>query len=248
MIKTKIEIQKSFWEAFLYFLRALRYEKLNFILEDLSIPQFLIKKIYLVPTSRKEVAESWQAPLLFIISLGLFACYWLVFYKDILRVLKLLRSEREFFFDILQKIPKYSHCDWNYKKIFMYPVVGKWAAARFEKLYVGITPASLSNNKSREIIIHEFIHINASEQNKEKMRNQLANWDLADELAVVITTRIIQKDVLNTPTHDLQTLPIPLGDIVSEEKLASLEKVASRGISFVNLLIYCDRTLSGKTL
>ena len=244
----KIEIQKSFGEAFLYFLRALRCKKLNFILEDFPIPQFLLKNSYLIPTSKKEMIESWQTPLLFIVAFGLFSYYWLVFYKNILRVLKSLRSEKELLSNISLKIPQYTHCEWNYEKISIYPVVGKWAAARFDKVYIGITPVSLSDHESRGIIIHELIHMNTHEQSKNRMGNQLVNLDLADELAAIITTRIIQKNVLDRPAHDLQALTNPLGNIISEEELTSLEKVAARGISFANLLIYCDRTLSNKVL
>lgn len=248
MEKINIKIQKSFWEAFLYFLRALRYEKLNFILEDLPIPQALDRKRYLVPTSNKEAVKSWQAFYLFIISFGLFTYYWIVFRNDVAHILKSLLREKEFINKIAQEIPKYSSCKWNYKEIVIYPVVGKWAAARFGKLYIGIAPISLLDERKREIIIHELIHINASEQSKKEIESQLKNWDLADELATVVITRVMQKEVLHTPTHKLQELPSPLGEIGIEKELESLEKVAARKVSFCNLLIYCDKVLSKRIL
>lgn len=246
MIGIKIEIQKKFWEAFLYFLRALRYEKLNFTLEDISVPQFLIKKSYLVPTSKKEVKMSWQTPLLFIAAFGLFSYYWLVFYKNILHVLKLLRAEREFLVNITLEIPKYTHYNWDYEKILVYPFIGKWAAERLGKVYLGITPISLSDYERRWIIVHELVHINTSKGDRMEIGNQLVNLDLADELAVVVITRMIQKDAFNVSADDLQVLTNPLGDMISEEELASLETIAARRISFPNLLIYCDKMLSDK--
>ncbi len=244
MSELKVEIRKSFYEAFVYFLRALRYERLNFIVEDIPIPVFIAKNNYLVPTSWKEATASFKAPFLLMATFLSFAYYWIVFSRDVTRVLGILRHESRFIADMARKIPDYTHCEWEYSKVSMYPVIGKWAASRFDKLYVGITPVSISDHERRWIIVHELIHMNVHGVDRKGLGAQSTDWNLVDELAVVVVTRSIQKDVPGIQPNDLQALTIPLRDIISEKDLVSLEAVAKRGASFRNILTYCGELLS----
>ncbi len=242
-MKLEIKIKVSFSEAFGYFLRALRYDNLNFLIEDFALPKLLSKKKYLTPTSLSEFKESSFSFVVFPIAFLTFIYYWFIFSKNIKKIAGWLKDNNRIISQAAVKIPDYTKYAWSQDEIKIYPAVGEWAATHNGKIYVGIRPSSFIDNPNIDIIIHEIIHANASEKARKEIGSQLLNWDLADELAAVILTRRVQKELFNSSNDKLQPLPIPFRNMKLENKLQSLQNIAARGISFANLLIYCDKEL-----
>lgn len=240
-----IRIQKSFGKAFGYFLRALRFHELNFLLEDFSLPKTLKKNGYRIPVEIKEI-RGIPSFFLFLFSFLVFSFLWIRFGKDVHNIFSWLKNEREMLEDIAKKIPDFSKVQWNQHVVRIYPVIGGWAGSRHGEVYIGIKPEDeFLKKRPIDVVIHELIHINASEKGRERTEHIIQNWDLADELAAVVLTRKIQRDILGASDSQLQPLPIPLRDFGVEKHLNELEKIAGYA-SFASLLIHCSHIISKK--
>lgn len=243
-----IHVKKNLIGEFGYFLRALHYLNLHFLLEPLSFPQWFLRRRHEMPISLTQAIRSPKASILYIFAFFAFIINQLKYFTEIKVVQGELESEIATFKKIVEAIPQYTDVAWELKNILIRPTIGAWAASRFDQIYVGTYPFSNEPNKILEIIIHELIHINASKKVKEEIGNQLPNLELVDELATVLFTRRIQREFFNTSVDKLQPLPVPLQNVVGlEAKLPFLEKATKRVASFASLLVYCSESLSKET-
>jgi len=238
----EIQIQKDFRKALGYFLRALRFHELHFIVEDISIPKIILRKRYLVPARIQDVKENGASIFLFFASFFVFLYYWIYFRKQINEVFVWLNEEKEVFINIGEKIPLFSGCLWKQNVIFLYPMIGGWAGSRRGTIYIGIKPEIFAKTHDVGVVIHELIHINTSMEAEKRTEHLISNWNIADELATVLLTRRLQRELLHVPENELQHLPVPFRDIHINGGIEKLEETA-RYASFASLLLHCSDAL-----
>lgn len=242
----RIHVKKNFIRAFGYFLRSLRHEELNFAIEGLPLPNFLLNRKHDVPATYKQAFSSPYFLFLLLVALTYFFYHWARSYKDLRKVVNWLEEVRPLLNDVCAKIPRYTGYEWQRELIEVHPVIAKWGGERSGRIYIGIRPLSFLKNPDIALLIHELIHANVPRDNlRKKIYKSVQSFNLSEELATILLTRRIQEEVLRQSVKDFQKLSVPLQSYLSESDVSRIYKSSKNAASFAKLVTYADRCIDG---
>jgi hypothetical protein len=238
---SRVNIKFNIFETFYSFWEDLRRGEDSFFLENFKIPNILKENSYRLSPKVGGVRNIQDVIFLFIIKLT-FIYNLLLEFKNIQKIKKLLLNNLNIIEKIYDIIPTYTNQKWGMENVDVYIVLKNWAEMKKEKIYIGIKPSKglEKENVLISLLIHELIHFNTHNLCEKIMYETKANEDifmLAEELAVILLTRRIQKERLNASYEDLQKLSVELQDI-KDEDLEKLEKDAQK-LSFNQLIVGC---------
>jgi hypothetical protein len=228
----ELRIKKSFFKAFKYFKACLKEQNVYFAIENLPLPKYLLK-------NRHKMSNLFKTPILSITAFFSFLFHWIKSTKDINKIYNWLNENENEINKIAKKIPEYTKNNWKYKIINIYPVIAKWGGENSGNIYIGTRPFSFLDDPKLSLIIHELIHANTPKNYFEELERSLENFDLAQELATIILTRKIQKD-LNISKNNLQELSVPLKEILDDKNFNEIQKNTENRISFEKMIIESD--------
>lgn len=152
----------------------------------------------------------------------------------------LLNEKKGILEHIITTIPSITDIPWKEKQITVSLGVHTWGEQYMNFICIGIAPTELFS-QYLGVCIHECIHLNASSYTEQKIHQHTHTLSLADELATILLTRKIQKEICKDDSSVFLKPSVELTEIgIEESELETIEidysfpKLVSRCYTYIS--------------